>query len=73
MRYGNLPLEEALNRLSADERAAFEQLCNQPHLLDMTQEELFAAVYTCFYLLRLLAGAIDFDRTEFRSLVRMDE
>ena len=45
MRYADLPLEEAIGNLSPDDRAEFERLRNAPHFLDMTGEELFAAVY----------------------------
>lgn len=72
MRYTDLPLEEALDNLSPDDRAEFERLRNDPHFLDMTGEELFAAVYACGYLARLLSGRIEFDRSQFRAILRMD-
>jgi hypothetical protein len=72
MNYTALPLDDLIASLDPETRCDFDRLRNDPHFLDMTGEELFAAVYACGYLARLLSGRIEFDRSQFRAILRMD-
>lgn len=66
-----LPIGQAIDRLSPELRAWFDNLCASPHLADATTGEIFAMVYAFGYLGSVLSGDLPFDRDKLYQVLNL--
>ena len=69
MNIEKLPISEAIDSLTPELKAQFDDLRQRPHLQDASDAEIFLMLWVLGYINFVFDGAIEFDHAELANIL----